>query len=58
MNSSGAYMGRYGGRCLVFAKHGTKSPQSMMPNARKHLTILTFFNVVCKSMPMFHILTG
>ena len=58
VNESGAQAGRSGGGTLVFARQGTKSVHSIVPNSKEHLTVLSCVNAVGHHVPNLYIFKG
>ena len=56
-DESGAQAGRNGGG-LVWAKKGSKTVHSLMPNEREWLTVLSCVNASGESIPAFYIFKG
>ena len=57
-DESGAQAGRGGGSTLVFARRGTRSVHSILPNSKEHLIVLTCVNAAGHSIPNFYIFKG
>jgi hypothetical protein len=57
-DEAGAQAGRNGGGTLVFAKKGTKSVYSIIPDQREWLSVLSCINAGRGSIPNFYIFKG
>ena len=57
-DESGAQAGRSGGGTLVFARRGTKSMHSTVPNSKEHFTILSCVNAAGHHVPNLYIFKG
>ena len=57
-DKSGAQAGRTGGGTLVFARRGTKSVHSTVPNSKEHLTVLSCINAASHHVPNLYIFKG
>ena len=57
-DESGAQAGKNGGATLVFARRGTRSVHTTVPNSREHLTVLSCVNAAGEHIPNFYIFKG
>ena len=57
-DESGAQAGRNGGGTLVFARRGSRSVHTTVPDNREHITVLSCVNAAGAYIPNFYIFKG
>ena len=58
VDESGAQAERNGGGTLVFARRGSRSVHTTIPNSKEHLTVLSCVNAIGHHVPNFYIFKG